>query len=330
MAMRPDAPAGVHASGYARRDFEVVDYAMQELAPTGLAFRGPFPPSLEPGAFFACLGAAQTFGCFCEDPFPTLLARRLGLPALNLGYGGAGPAFFLAQPALLEIVNHARFVVLQVMSARSESNARFESGGLEYVRRRSDGVRLGAEAAWRAELDGLTLLPGHDAPWLRWGLRRVGRLRARRLVVETRRNWVESTRRLAEAIRVPTVLLWFSQREPRYRTSFRTLGSLFSEFPHLVDEPTLAAAKQPFATFVRCVTRRGSPQLLRSRFTGAPCTVDPSLDRPDLGGEQWTHNHYYPSPEMHADAAEALLVALGEDLSGLDGSTSGAGSPRAR
>lgn len=318
MALTPSEPPSprVHASGYARRDLEVVDYAMQELAPTGLEFRGPLPPSLQPGAFFACLGAAQTFGCFCEQPFPALVARRMGLPALNLGYGGAGPAFFLGQPALLEIVNRARFVVLQVMSARSESNSRFESGGLEFLRRRSDGTRLGAEAAWRAELDGLRHLPGVDASWLRWLLRRVGRLETRRLVAETRRNWIESHRRLAARIRVPTVLLWFSKRLPHYRASLRDLGSLFSEFPHLVDAPTLEAVKPHFGSYVECVTSRGSPQLLRSRLTGAPCSVDPSRDRPDLGGEVWTHNHYYPSPEMHEDAAAALLATLGDDRTG--------------
>lgn len=301
---------GPQGSGYQRRDAEVIDYHMCVLPPTGLEFRGPLPARLEPGQFFACLGAAQTFGCFCEEPFPSLLAGRLGLPALNLGYGGAGPSFFLRQPALLEVVNKARFAVVQVMSGRSESNSRFETGGLEHLRRRSDGAWLGAQAAWSAELDGLEILPGARARALRWCLRRVGRLRTRRLVAETRRNWVESYQRLAAAIRVPTVLLWFSKRVPAYRASYRDIGTLFGDFPHLVDEAMLEAVQAGFTGHVECVTSRGSPQLLRSRNTGAPCTVDPVRDRPDLAGQPWTHNHYYPSPEMHADVAGALEPML--------------------
>ena len=68
-------------------------------------------------------------------------------------------------------------------------------------------------------------------------------------------------------------------------------------------------------SYVECVTDRGSPQPLKSRFTGEPVTVDPALDRPDFGGSLWTHNHYYPSPEMQEDAAEALFTASQKLLS---------------
>lgn len=303
-----------HLSGYPRRDHEVIDYRMCELPRTGLEFRGPLPPSLAPGSYFVCVGAAQTFGCFCEEPFPSLLSKSLELPVLNLGYGGAGPAFFLSQPALLEIINAARLAVVQVMSARSESNSRFDSGGLEYLLRRSDGARLGADEAWQAELDGTGILPKQQAPWLRWCARRVGRIRARRLVAETRRNWIESNGRLAAAIRVPKVLSWFSTRAPHYATSYRNLGTLFAAFPNLVNEPMLAAVRPHFDRTAECVSARGSPQPLRSRFTGAPCSVDPGRDRPDLGGNLWTHNYYYPSPEMHQDAARVLQPVLRELL----------------
>ena len=314
MALTPpqgsSAQSDPHLSGYQRRDHEVIDYRMCALPPSGLEFRGPLPPSLAPGSYFVCVGAAQTFGCFCEEPFPSLLAKSLELPVLNLGYGGAGPAFFLSQPALLEVMNAARGVVVQVMSARSESNSRFDSGGLEYLRRREDGVRLGAAEAWQAELDGAGILPNLRVPWLRWCARRVGRFRTRGLVAETRRNWIESNLGLAAAIRVPRILFWFSKRAPGYATSFRTLGKLFAEFPQLVNEPILRAVQPHFDHYVECVSARGSPQPLRSRFTGAPCTVDPAHDRPDLGGTLWTHNDYYPSPEMHQDAARALLPVL--------------------
>ena len=48
------------------------------------------------------------------------------------------------------------------------------------------------------------------------------------------------------------------------------------------------------AAYVECVTRRGSPQKLYSRFTGEPVT------------SPFAENSYYPSPEMQEDAAQAL------------------------
>jgi len=316
MALSPadPPPRAAHRPGYARRDHEVIDYRMEELPGTGLSFRGPLPAVLEPGRFIACVGAAQTFGCFCERPYPALLADRLGLPVLNLGYGGAGPRFFGSRPELVALLGRAAAVVIQVMSGRSEDNTLFESGGLEFLRRRSDGAWLGAAEAWRQVLDGDTYFPDREARWLRWCARRAGRLRARRLVAETRGNWVASHAKLARGLAVPRVLLWFAQRSPRWSPSFRDLGRLLGEFPHLVDEEMVAVLRPLHERYVECVTSRGLPQPLLSRFTGQPCRVDPALDRPDLGGELWTHNRYYPSPAMHEDAAAALEPVLRELL----------------
>ena len=58
----------VHLSGYQNRDREIVDYQMYELSGTGLQFRGP--EHRIGHKYIAFVGAAQTFGCFCEHPFP--------------------------------------------------------------------------------------------------------------------------------------------------------------------------------------------------------------------------------------------------------------------
>jgi hypothetical protein len=300
-----------HLSGYQARDYEVVDYHLEELAGTGLWFRGPLPDTRR-GEYFTCIGAAQTFGCFCADPYPSILARELALPALNLGYGGAGPEFFARQTALLDYVNRGRFLILQVMSGRSQSNSRFESGGLEYLRRRGDGAAVGANQAYTEILAGpawLRRLRPHRV------MRRVacilGAPAARRLAAETRAAWIESHRRLLEQVKVPTVLLWFSRRAPDYALSTRSLRGFFGEFPQLIDRPTVDAVRSLVPHYVECVTTRGTPQLLISRFTGAPVTVDPARDRADLaGGTPWTHNHYYPTPDMQQDAAAALLPSV--------------------
>jgi hypothetical protein len=300
---------GVHLSGYQARDHDISDYQMAELPSTGLMFRGPLPETLgKKGGYFVCIGAAQTFGCFCNEPYPALVARKIGLPALNLGYGGAGPEFFLKHGALLNHINRARFVVLQVMSARSQSNSYYDCGGLEYATLRCDGRRMGAKAAFNELLTGPAAIRRLPLPLrVRRKLGNIwARPRARAIVNEIRAAWVASSLQLLERIEVPVVLFWFSKRPPEYLESYATAGRLLGEFPHLVTRQMLDEIRPHASDYTECVSHRGSPQKLVSRFTGELVTVSPANDRPDLAVEPWTENHYYPSPEMHEDAARAL------------------------
>lgn len=280
------------AAEYQEPDRRVVDYQAFCLDPElidpsrfrPLRIRGPRPPSLAPGDYFACLGAAQTFGRFCARPFPTLLQERLGLPVLNISHGGAGPSFFSQNPApLLKHLNNARFVVLQVMSGRSESNSLFESRGVGHYRRRADGVELGSDAAFEQLLQ--------TSP----------HALAARVVQETRANWLASYRRILRDLTAPTVLFWFSRRRPRYRQTYENVSGLFGDYPQLVDEEMIRSLRADCDLFVSCVTRRGLPQRLRDRETGEPVVV-----HDEWTSAPWELNWYYPSPEMHEDAADAL------------------------
>ena len=301
------APKDEHLPGYQARDNAIVDYQLYPLAKTGLWFRGPEPGDLKKGQYAVCIGAAQTFGCLCQQPFPQLLQAQLGMPTLNLGYGGAGPFFFLKHPALLDYINQAAFVVVQVMSGRSESNALFSSGGLELLTRRSDGAKLGADAAYRALLE--------ESLWRKIPIAKrhfrqadsiFGARKAKRVVAETRNNWVDHYQILLDQISVPKVLLWFSKRSPDYQEEYDKVHKLFGDFPQLVNRAMVNEVSPLCDDYVECVSQRGVPQPLMSRFTGEPTTIDPSRDRKDLGGKLWTHNTYYPSPEMHQDAFQLL------------------------
>ncbi|MBI5853553.1 MAG: hypothetical protein HZB39_21295 [Planctomycetes bacterium] len=298
------------SQGYQRRDRDVVDYALWRATPDGEDLRGPPPPSLAPKSYFACVGAAQTFGCFVERPWPALLAARIGLPALNLGVAGAGPRLFL-EPRWGPLLDAAAFVVFQVMSGRSADCSRFSSGGRERLTIRADGRTLGADQAWGEAL--FADVARWRNPLVRGVLNRVharfGRRDLRRLVEETQADWVASFRALLDATRAPKLVLWFGKRAPRHRPRFHSVPALFGEFPQLVDERMLDAITARADGLVTCVTSRGSPQPLRDKKTGAPVVVRPV----DAGsGEDprvvWTHNAYYPSPEMHEDAAEALVA----------------------
>jgi hypothetical protein len=286
---RRDRMSDQRRSSYQERDHEVIDYEMFRLPDTP-QLRGPAPRTLAPGEYFTCVGAAQTFGCFCEKPYPTLLADRLSLPVLNFGLAGAGPRLFLGHQGMLRHVNAGRFAIVQVMSGRSEDNSLFDSGGGAYLTRRSDGERMEATSAYRELLATESLE------------------RIKEVVEETRRNWVKSFANLIEAIEVPVILFWFSQRSPDYDESYteRRLRPLFGKFPHLVNRAMIEQIRPASDEYVECISARGLPQRLFSRFTGEP---DPVPRRPDVGGGRDGYNRYYPSPEMHVDAADALVEA---------------------
>lgn len=306
--------------GYVLRDWEVVDYKCFKLDETELWFRGPAPRSLERGSYFTTIGAAQTFGCFCPEPYPTLLAERLGIDVLNLGYSGAGPSFFLRHPALLEYVNQSAFCIVQVMSGRSTGNALLDNPeGLAYGISTESGEVVTAESVF----DDLLKQAFAQTPFLSKRLRSslLRRLRlpipsVRRLMVETRNNWVSEYHALMEAITVPKILFWFSKRPPFYIPRYHSRVGVFEQFPQMVNAPMVKSVRRKADRYVECVTQTGSPQPLYSRFTGEPTSVDLSNDRKpnpddsDAGGPlyfgEWKANGYYPSPEMHLDGADAL------------------------
>jgi hypothetical protein len=296
------------AGAYSRSDWRVVDYQLYRLDPpiidpvTGapLELRGPRPAALTPGDYFVCIGGAQTFGRFCARPYSALLADRLGLPAVNLGRGGAGPSFFSPRnQALLYHVNRARFTIVQVMSGRSAGSSLFSSAGLGSYTRVADGTVVGCDEAFQELLRSQPI--DH----------------VRRIVAETRQQWLASFRELLLAIEVPKILLWFSVRSPRYRERYGSVSALFGDFPQLVNTRMMSELRRYCDHYVACVSRRGLPQPLVDRTSGERIAV-----RDEWSGV-WRENTYYPSPEMHVDAADALEPACRSLIAGPGGSGPG-------
>jgi hypothetical protein len=271
--------------GYPALDEHIVDYEVFDLAPLS-GLRGPKPP-LDPRSFFVCIGAAQTYGRLCRRPFPTLLSDELSLPALNLGTAGAGPLLFLRRPQVFEYINRARFAIVQMMSARGEDNSYFESLDFGILRKRSGGDPMLTFEAYRE------LLETEDEALVR------------DLVAETRRNFVRYYQQLLDRIEVPTVLLWFARRKPDYAEDYSEVLKLFGGFPQLVDGATMDEIRPHADAYVECITSRGLPQPLFDRFTGEQTSMRNAPA--ELGGRELPQNYYYPSPEMHEDAAAALL-----------------------
>ena len=275
--------------GYQERDKHIVDYRMYELPgvapyPGSGRFRGP---PVVGSRYIACLGAAQTFGCFCAEPYPVLLSKVLGIQTLNLGYGGAGPTFHNSNPRLLGYINDAKVAIVQMMSARSQSNSLFRTRS--HAR---DGIRVSDGAVVTAERF------YHDL-----ALSQPDRLAD--IVEETRENYVQNMLRLLRDITPPKILFWFSVRHPEYTASYRLpLARIFGGFPQLVNRPMVDRLRVAADRYVECVTSRGLPQQLLDR-RGRPTSV---VLQDDSGAYTIAddHNRYYPSPEMHMDGATAL------------------------
>lgn len=297
---------------YQTRDIDLVDYQEFQIAGCEARFRGPgFDPlAAREGSFFTCLGAAQTYGCFYDRPFPTLLSEKIGLRALNLAIGGVGPGFYVENPCLVEAMNRGAFVILQAMSARHCSNGRLEANGyVEFVFDRATGDSLDSTTAWTRLLErDVDLIP--------------------QLVSETRQSWIEGNRELIGMLTVPVIFFWFGQRDEDEVSDLAELRRreeaagpdadpsalvrfLLGEFPQLVDGASAKAVRDLCDAAARCVSTRGMGAPLLNRHSGQP--IDPR-EYEHLGLEFFPlrngRNDYYPSVEMHEDAARALLPAI--------------------
>ncbi len=271
---------------YRIQDKEILDYQCYKYLDKEM--RGP-KPNLG-SSYFACLGAAQTFGRYCEKPFPNLLSNKLGVDVLNWSNGGAGPLHFLQKPEILEAVNNARFAIVQVLSARSgTSNSVYESLGLANVIRRNDQKKMRSEMVFRE------LVNGQDPRGKEKGF-------IADLIEETRENYVFNMIQLLEQIKVPKILFWFSVRSPLYKdidvenlaigddVANNDLTPLFNDFPQMVNQEMVDVIKLKSNLYVECISSEGLPH-----------------DLIDFQGKKVGVNNYYPSPEMHEEAAAELL-----------------------
>jgi hypothetical protein len=279
---------------YQATDREIIDYQLTRLPGTEFAARAPLPSHLDGSVPFICaMGAAQTFGRFAERPFLALLGNRLGAETLNLGSAGAGPRHYLRRPKVLEIINRSSLVILQVMSGRSVSNSYFEN------------VYAGSLRPWSAPKDEK---PRHAEIAYTELFETKGEAFIRALIAETRRNYINEYIELIRAIKAPILLFWFSQRATNYTELYahgvdRASGGFLGGFPQLVNSEMIAKLRPYVNSYVECITSRGLPQELRSRQTGNIVDIGISPLYPG-------HNNYYPSPEMHEDAAAALESAV--------------------
>jgi hypothetical protein len=285
---------------YSPRDYEIVDYGFYSMKSVPrILFRGPpLDPKKTGGNFFTCLGAAQTLGVYVQRPFPTILSETLGLPVWNAGIGGANPNFLNRHQEIIDIANKGRFVILQVMSARAETNARFSSTPqIELVldRRRGDTIRT--PVAWDRVIKEEPKALKH-------------------YVAQSQQSWINDYRSLLDKITVPVLLFWFSPKSMNLPLDLSKPdggAGLIDHYPQFVQGSMVSAIRPLAQDFAECNSARNTGHPLVSRFTGKPVVSDYAKLAGRAEPIKETHNTYYPSPEMHEDAAAVLIKSLREN-----------------
>ena len=287
------------------KDAEIVDYDYQVLEGCSFSLRGPLEVVPEKKTV-TCLGSAATFGRFVRRPFTHILADSNPWNVVNLGFGGARFETYLSEPAALDVCKKSDLVVLELMSARSYNSHIFEAkdhlGGFGCLAKKytkkiekrdpsstllSDNVYINEALKWAAEN-------------LEWA--DLQRARA-----EILRSYQSDAIRLIQAIDRPVVLLWFSQRSPDKKPRPGTSASWSRGFPHFVDRKTIEFLEQYAVGVVEVVSKAGIPSELTSIRDGKPVSKLRQSRVPTL-------NRYYPSPEMHIEAARKLAERIEEIL----------------
>lgn len=277
---------------YQKPDQALINYDVYQWGRLNQIYRGP-PINLDQ-PYVACLGAAQTFGRYAEQPFPALLGKAMNMPCANFGTGGAGPGFFLRDSMVLEAASNAEVCVIQVMSARSLSNRMFQ-------------VKPKRNAQIKAVSKALSdLFPHMDFETFTYAHNMLNQISADdpdkflEVEQELKSAWVARTRMMLDAIHTRKILLWFSERHPDETMRHRPNKEML-KYPHYVDQPMIDQIAGSVDEVVYCITSDGLPQSLL--VEGEPVLQTPF-------GMPIRENRYYPSPQMHEKAASMLAAPI--------------------
>ena len=286
---------------YNNVDRDIMDYQPWQAPRCRYVFTGP-EPKAPPEESIVFLGSAATAGRFVEKPVAALVAERMGIPTINLGFGGARPSLYLGEPYVTELLQRCRLAVVEVMSARGYATSLFTP--------LNPWTNLGQKAAFLPHVDNFV---GQEHSFVdevyKTALSSCGYVDFARVLAEIRIQYLSDMKRIASLTRGRNLLFYFSQRKPDYHA--RPYGWLpwSGDFPHFVDANLLAVLRKSFAAYSETVSSTGLPQRLVNRHTGQPVPVYPPTEVPSA-------NTYYPSPEMHREAAEAMLPLIEKQLAG--------------
>src|SRR5580692_10888492 len=295
---RPKAPTVFRK--YEAEDAGIVDYGYTTLEGCSFAIRGAVERG-DNGRNIACLGSAATFGRYIEQPYPQRIGEMLHANVTNLGFGGARFETYLKEPATLAFCKASDLVVLELMSARSYRCDLFQPrshlGGLGAIGRRYADM-ISAKTPQSPLLQD-RLFVDRAYEWGTKNLKWDELLAIRTQLLDVYRS---DAIRLIQEIGRPVVLLWISQRSMNAKPQEGSLDSYSCGFPHFVDRETVQALRPHVVGLVEVVSKRGIPST----------TPYPADEKNNQAGKPMKPfvNSYYPSPEMHREAAQKLAKSI--------------------
>lgn len=273
-------------------DEPAYDYDFQEIG-ARFAARRTLGQDIPDHPDVAFIGSAAVFGRFSHDPFPQIIARETGLSVANLGYGGARPEVYLTDPAMMRVIERARVVVVELMSGRG-----YENDMLAPVSPLFNAVTIKPAYQDRLAMPDITEHLFVDRPW--------DRAFVDLPPDEVAHLLAQSAKRLEEDLaaiiaRSQSAIVLHLAQEPLPAT-IADVGANTYRFPHLVSQD-MALRLSGGRPFCSVVSKVGIPSAIVDRTTGEPAPLM-------VGWPDPTVNAYYPSPEMHRLAADALKPLL--------------------
>ncbi|MEM7670515.1 MAG: DUF6473 family protein [Pseudomonadota bacterium] len=275
-----------------KTDDPLFDYDPYSFGRSQQIFRGPVPDLRHP--YMVCLGSAHTFGRFASLPFPQLVERGLNRPVVNFGTEGAGPGLFLNDPDIIHVANGAEICVIEVMSARAISNRMYT------VRARRNERLMRTSELLRGLYPDVDFGQFAGVKGMLRAIERADPDRFRLVHNEIRNAWIARMQSLLNEIERPTLLFWFAEDAPPERDEVTTANG-GGKHPPFVDGDMIDAVRSDANGYVECCGNAGLPQDLTR--DGQVMLFQPT-------GRPIERNTNLPSPEMHAEAADALMTAI--------------------
>ncbi|CAN1527473.1 hypothetical protein MCERE10_02061 [Burkholderiaceae bacterium] len=276
--------------GYQAVDAAFIDYELWSPPGLGCKLRGP-QFDINSNDYFSVVGAAQTFGRFCQKPYPMIISEKIGLKCLNIGMSGAGPSFFSKSEGAIELINKSKFCIVQVLSGRSIANSIFELGKNHgQVKNKEDNTDFEFSEFAYSKL-----------------LKYKNKFYLEALRSENRYNYVLEMIELLSLINVPKIFFYFSDRDLDYKEDISNIGNYWGSFPHFINSDVIKILKKYVDEYIESTIRVGLPQAIFDN-AGMPCLIWDEKVFPSVKFRY--HNNYYPSPEMHAAASSSLINVL--------------------
>lgn len=264
-----------------------LDYLPCRYGASRLLFRGPRRDLNAP--YVAFVGGTETYGKFIAKPFPALVEERLGMTCANFGLPNAGIDAFAHDPFVPGATVKSEVTVLQVMGAQNMTN-RFYT-----VHPRRNDRFVSASTLLRTIYREVDFADFHYNRHLVTELARVSPERFATVRAELQAAWSARMRLMLKQIVGKSVVLWFSDHEPRSQENTMVNDDLTGDPLFITREMMDEVAS--LATHVIEVV--ASPQAQAAGTDGMVYAEMESVAAAEMLG-----------PDAHAEAADAVVAAI--------------------